>query len=98
MDSFRKSEMQSEILNLYSTVHFRRQMFEYKYEKMCAKLIQHLLDIYDSILVKEIDLFERGVEDCIRKQRHQEGVIIKLSEGQKKCKNSEKCLQNISLH
>jgi hypothetical protein len=61
-------------------------MYDYNYEKMSLNLIRNLNKIYETILIKDIDIFERGVEETIKKQRHQEGAIIKLPEGQKQCK------------
>ena len=80
-----KREIKSEILALYATVHLRLKTSEYNYEKMAKKLAKDLQRIYLKIQEKGIDIFERGIEESIRKRRHQDRVVTRLPEGQKQC-------------
>ena len=80
-----KKELKKEIFGLYSTVHMRMKIYEYNYERMSKQLIKNLKTIYTKIQYKNIDLFEKGLEEIFKKRRHKEGIVTKLPEGHKHC-------------
>jgi tRNA C32,U32 (ribose-2'-O)-methylase TrmJ len=86
MLSVSKKELKREIFALYSTVFMQMKIYEYNYEKMGKQLIKNLQRIYSKIQFKNIDLFERGLEDLFKKTRHKDGTVTKLPEGHKSCK------------
>lgn len=81
-----KREIKREIFALYSTVNARKKFFEFNYEKMALALMRHLNEIFQKVREKSIDLFEKGLEETLRKRRHQDARLGKLPERQKHCK------------
>ena len=68
-----------------SKIFSKLNYFEYNYEKMATKLMKNLQRIFIKIKEKDIDIFEKGLEEMFKKRRHQDGLKTKLPEAHKDC-------------